>query len=361
MSYSLGLDASVNGYTFDYVNCFEKPLGIILANDEQHLQSWLWIYLKMLQCYRLESSVGSDVFYTIDFNSALLRILGQKLGYVMEHQKVQPDQLNDIVKKHIHSGHPALVPGNLRELPNSSYYGSGDWKHIFLIHGYDDERQLYTVTDTDHQPTGPVLHYKERQMAYELVDELFRSAGEHLHTSWVWSIHQPEDYVPPDEKELLLEALHWLIHRRSSQPYTELEYIERINCGKNAADACSEYISDEAGGVSEADDPVSKVDFMFLRSVKYKELLYRELHTVLKRCELSHESLEQLEQRRTQLCRLWSAIANQALVSHYLQQAVRLTEEMNTVLKEEEEMIQLLIHIEQEVRKVPSPQRAVQS
>jgi hypothetical protein len=347
MNYDIGLDPSVNTYTFDYINCFEKPLGLILGNDEKDLQSFLYVYLKMFQSYRLHLFDDASVFYTIGLNKALIHILGDKLGYEVEDRQTAPDQLHELIAERIEQGRAVLVPGNLRELPWSDYFGRGDWKHVFLINGYDDSHRVYTVTDTDHKPSGEHLLYSERTMSYELIETLYRSVGERLDTASVWSISLKEPAPPVSEADLLSGALNLYLKGRSSRPFRELDFLQRINEG----------IGSEAAP-EEPPDVASQVDFMFLRTVKYKELFYRELHTVLQRCGLGSYYLESLESSRSELCRSWGQIANQALVLHYLKEPVEWTEEHERVLQKENEMERLISLIHKELFPTTARQEA---
>lgn len=333
MNYNIGIDTSNNLYTFDYVNCFEKPLGIILSNVKDIYQSFFYIYLKMFQSYNICRFLDPSIFYTVDFNVALTYIIVEKLGFELIVDNVEPCYLHSIVKKHIDAGRPSLIPGNLRELPYSEHYQINDWKHLFLVNGYNEEKRVYSVVDNKQHKNANVLRYDEISFNYTLIEQLYTSANEKLNVKSVWSIYRNENKENPDTLELLKDVFSLLLNNRAKQPYKELDYIQRIN---NEVD---EGITENK---EEAVDPTTQIDFIFLRLVKYKYTFYNELLNVLKTYPINPELTEKIGSLKTEMYEKWTNITNNVLVCRYLKQKIEISEELIQVQKQEEEMERLL-------------------
>lgn len=329
----VNVDTSKNLYTYNYVNCFEKPLGLILNNYGDVLQSFFYIFLKLFQSYGIKDFEGQDIFYTVSFNNALRFILEEKLDFKIEIVEEVPDRIHRVIKKRTDEGYPALVPGNLRELPYSEYYRTGDWKHLFLISGYDEEKEIYTVIDSDHKKNDHLLEYKKAFMSFGLLERLYASAKEKFNIANIWGIDKKDGSGYPKEKELLNDVFDLFLNHRTNQPYKELEYINRINS----------EIDEKAEEKEEAlEDPTAQIDFIFLRAVKYKETFYNELTKMLKRQSIENEPVERLSLLKTNILKKWNDIANTALVQHYLKEKADLNREIAEVTGLEEEMRQFI-------------------
>lgn len=341
MNYTIGVDTSKNLYTFDFVNCFEKPLGLILSNEEEVFQSLFYIYLKMLQSYSIRGFDDPSVFYTVSFNDALVYIIGKKLGFEIMIEEAGSYNLHQIIRGHLDEGRAALVPGNLRELPYSDYYQTSDWKHLFLVNGYNEEKEVYSVIDSKHEKNVNVLRYEEFSFKYKLIEQLFTSAKEKLNVASIWSIYRKEETERLTEKELLKDVFDLLLNHKMEQPYKELDYIQRIN--KEIDEGFEE--DTEEGSL----DPTTKTDFIFLRAVKYKDTFYNELLNVLVKFPINPEYIERFKWLKTGLYMKWTDVINNTLVYRCLKQKVEKNDKLVQALKQEEEISRLLHLIRKEL------------
>ncbi|WP_171629064.1 BtrH N-terminal domain-containing protein [Paenibacillus plantarum] len=340
MNYTIGLSTSNNLYTFDYTNCFEKPLGLILSNEEEMFQSYFLTYLKMFQSYRFSSLDSHSIFYTVDFNDALSYIIKEKLGFEVVIQDEEVEDVHRVIKQLLSEGHPVMVPGNLHELNYSEHYQTNDWKHLFLINGYNEVKQAYSVIDSNHKKNITTLRYEEFTFSFPLIEQLYLSAKEKLNVSSIWSIYRLEDKDYPKDRDLLLDILEWFIDRRYKGTYKELEYIERIN--KQIID----------GIIEEELDITKQIDFIFLRAVKYKDTFYTEFLKLLDNNLVDTESVQKLHQLKKDLINKWTDIANKALIRHYLKETVTLDVEIQQVLKQEAEILRIICLIRDEVQTI---------
>lgn len=342
MNMTLGVDTSTNLYSFDSINCFEKPLGLILANEDIRFQRFFYIYLKMFQSYRFSRFGDSSVFYTVDFNGALDYILQTRLGFTLLSRTEEAGTLHQAVREHLDAGRYAMVPGNLRELSYSEYYQTGDWKHLFLINGYNDRSRTYSVIDTKHERIASVNRYEEFTFSYDLIERLYASAKEQLQTDSVWSLYRRDESADIRERELAADIFRWFLDERLEQPYKELEYIERINTAVGRV---------KAGGKKEEPDPdpTAQIDFMFLRSVKYKDTFYKELLAALVKLPVNQEHVRKLSVLKEKLYKAWSDIANFALVQHYLNEYVDLEANLAQVQELEDEAVHWIYGLRQEL------------
>lgn len=69
-----------------------------------------------------------------------------------------------------------LLPGNLRGLYYSNHYMVNDWKHLFLICGYDEQKALFIIYDNEHQYyEDDNIYYTKFYMRYSDICEVFKS------------------------------------------------------------------------------------------------------------------------------------------------------------------------------------------
>jgi len=157
----------ISKYSFEMVNCFERPQAILLENYKQDLGRFFLIYNGLAMSYFEKKYIENNGFY---FKSVEIEL---QIKLIKKH--INGDMKNlliDILNKNKY----ILLPGNLRGLYYSNHYMVNDWKHLFLICGYDEQKDLFIIYDNEHQYyEDDNIFYTKFYMRYSDICEVFKS------------------------------------------------------------------------------------------------------------------------------------------------------------------------------------------
>lgn len=341
MKKELVIDPAKNKDSFNYVNCFEKPLGLILGNCKEELQIDFFLLLKLLQGYQMESFEDESLFYTIRYNEALAYIFEEALNIEMIIEESDRAHLHQTIKKHIDQGRFALVPGNLKLYPEGEYYKEYDWKHLFLVNGYNEEEAVWYICDNTHEEGNDGSQYLQRTIDFELLESLFGAAGESFGICSVWSIDIKNKNLPYSEKELFMNVLDLYLYNRCEQPYKELEYIntvlEKIRLGECMKTDC------------EGEELLESIEFILIRTIRYKEFFYQKLICKLHLLGLEESIINKIKNVSESITAQWMGIANSILIHYHIMKEFDMEDSIIRVIAKEKEMFRLLSRVKSEL------------
>lgn len=326
----LELEPSVCTASFNYVNCFEKPVGMILGNNNANDRTYFYLFLKMLQCYKFDCFDEESTFYSVSYNEIMQYIIGDMLNQEMKTEHVSAIDLHKTVKKNIDKDRFAMVPINLKVYPDSEYYEEYDWRHVLLITGYDEEEKLYYVCDNGHEEGNDGSQYTSHSLSFDFVQELYISAVQCLGVETVWSMscHREEpDYT---DKELFNNVLDLYLYNREKQAYLELDYLEQID---------KEIHSDKPIKVLyEGEEILKSIDFTFLRTLRYKELFFECLVKTCKELGVESEDVQKVERLGKEIIALWTEMSNSLLINYHAKKEFDLTDQIVMVTSREKKL-----------------------
>lgn len=121
ISNGIAIDPSTNKYDFNYVTCFEKPLGLTLSSFGESYQRLFLLYLKLFQTYRTRT-FGKQELYLYDFRKVVKWIVENQLKLKLTIQKPENDEIYDIIQRELDQHRAVLVTVNLKELYYSRHY-----------------------------------------------------------------------------------------------------------------------------------------------------------------------------------------------------------------------------------------------
>lgn len=343
MSNSISIGTANNLHTFDYINCFEKPLGLVLELQHNKFQDLFYMYLKLLQSYNIGKFENDSVFYTMNFNNAVRWIIEDKLKLQIDVQNIQAVDIHKYIKSQLDLNRPVLVTGNLRELSYTKHYKVGDWGHLFLLNGYDNEKELYDIVDGEHKkPEGNIFEYGAFTMDYGILERLYNSMKTKYELGFAGVIYSSGKAFDVNEKELLLDCLDLFIEGRSKQPYKEVDYVDevlnRIKNGEGQDTQANNF------------DPSNQIDFVFTRGIKYKEVFFNTLISFLKRHKFDEILIESLGEKVAALIDKWSKILNISLISYHLKNCFNISDKINEAKDIEEEVTSILTQIRNKMK-----------
>lgn len=148
----INIDFFANGYSLiSGGDCFDLPVATIIGN-----------YKKKLYYYYLAIQVAKKNWQVIDqewteYANDSLMLLGFKLASFFVDTW---DDFLDIVKECIKQGHPVLVPVSYHKL----FYNleqNDKVAHLIMITGYDEDKQILLVVDSNVVDHGLNLYNKD--------------------------------------------------------------------------------------------------------------------------------------------------------------------------------------------------------
>ncbi|HFZ4216750.1 TPA: hypothetical protein ACIKIC_002108, partial [Streptococcus pneumoniae] len=136
--------------------------------------------------------------------------------------------LTEFIVKNINKYGSVFVPINLKEIYYSAYYKEQDWPHLFLINGYDKEKELFYVIDAT-QIYSDILTEQNFCITFEILERAYKS---YFHQT---ILNKEKEYIfvvttvvnELTETEIFHETFKYLFNQ-SSISSRELEIVYKI-------------------------------------------------------------------------------------------------------------------------------------
>ena len=332
------IETKGNKYSFDYLTCFEKPMGLMLSSFGKRYEQVFLLYLKLFQSYNTRI-FGKQDLYIFDFSSMIRWIVEEKLELNMGIETIEPAKIHAIIERQLDNGCPVILTVNLKDLFYSRHYMLEDWPSILLINGYDRERKLYSVLDTTiteyDEGVKEGQEYKPFVLSYEIVENLYASYKQKYGDLAFVSYVQRKDKLRLDLKAYM-DCFELFLDDHESQPYKEIDYVNEI------IQYIDKDIPVKQHGV---DEYTSQIDFVLIRALNYKEVFFRELCKIFSMLGADKAILSQLEETYQKLLKVWSKIKNKSVICYRIKSAL-------DVSKQLEEVIELEGAVKESIRKI---------
>lgn len=181
-------------YTLDKVDCFERQIANAL---EVRQTGYGNIYILINKIFE---------FYQNEMHESYSAHLKTILGVDICSEQYTFEELIKQIMLCIDSGNPVLLIGNLRKVFYSNYYKENDYSHLFLVKGYDTEKELIYLFD-NVQFSELDAKYENFKITYNLVNEF--TNNESLHS--IISIRELNDQVDYRIKKIIDEITHLFV------------------------------------------------------------------------------------------------------------------------------------------------------
>ncbi|MGV8146281.1 MAG: hypothetical protein ACLKAK_10800 [Alkaliphilus sp.] len=216
-------------YTIAEINCFEKPIAIALTKYDPFLSHLYYISLKMLQVYDVKGFCCQN-YDAFPILSSIKEVM-LRLGFSLEEAQIE-NSLSDVIMKEINNGHIVFVEGNLKELYYSKHYRTNNWNHLFLIKGYDQEREIYYINDAS-QLLSDEITYKDFILTFDIMNNMFQNNIRR--TKSIYTLRQ-QNYNQCNRFKLMAEFL---------KPFLESRIIELLNEETQLLRLEEEFLTDQ--------------------------------------------------------------------------------------------------------------------
>ena len=211
-------------YEIEEVNCLERPVAMVLNSYCPIYRNLYLFHEKMNRCYNLH--FYDDIGYKdkISMKRAQI-ILEQELGILM-HRVVERDEMHQLILEQLKKNNPVIVPGNLKEIYYSKFYNKENWKHSFLLHGYNLDNKLFFIYDS-------VQCENEKEMCkfcipQKTLKQGYESYCNNFYEDGIYFIESNEVDRNPDYRKMILNGLQLFVNNRKKQPYFEIDLIQHF-------------------------------------------------------------------------------------------------------------------------------------
>ncbi|WP_147355717.1 hypothetical protein [Cohnella faecalis] len=271
----------------------EKPLAIVSEGMKSQFSSYYYMLIKCFNLYRINKMENDrDLTHFNNLNSEVFRLLGIQL-----HFHSFDKNIDTLIREKIKLKQPVLVFGNMRELYYSNHYKKLDWIHLFLINGYDEERDIYSILDNT-QKKNESHKLDEFILTAEMMRTLAFSSKETFGTTSVLSCERVQQHSDSVYLELLILCLKEI--QDAPVENNEIVLMEFFQNG-------SEFHH----------MTVESLGFQLIRMNNFKEVLFTELINQLKRYLSDSAILTELEHLAKKLIQQWQSAINLFLVYYY--------------------------------------------
>ncbi|MCX7920477.1 MAG: BtrH N-terminal domain-containing protein [Clostridia bacterium] len=321
-------------YELDKINCYEKPVGILLDSYATNYSNVFYMFLKLFQSYYTqefickEGNADSDGFiYDVNeiFIYDIRYVIENKLGYKFI-ENLSSESVHEFIRRHIDSKTPVLVNGNLRELFYTPYYKTSDWAHLFLITGYDDEKEIYfTMDECQKRSAG----YEEFAIEFSVMEKMYKSYQNIYNSKGMYYIEIDSNNKGLKILDLLIDCINVLVCSIGKLPFKEADIISYI----------LKLISQ--GSYKEGIRFCSILN----RNINYKYVLYNELTYIVSMFIKDKEFIDRLEQQRALLIERWNHVANICTIDCFRHKSFDVRKKVSIASQSEEDMKNCLLDI----------------
>jgi len=325
-------------YLLDYVDCFEKPIAILLESYGKNQSAFYYIFNSLLKCYNYIADCRSDHFKNMSF----IDYINSRFNITIEPCNKE-GSINDIIKEQINQDNPILIIGNLRELYYSKHFKTSDWKHLLIVKGYDDEKELYKIMDAT-QKSSDVHRYEEYVIEYPVLDKMYQSYYHLENTCGIYFAKYTQKQV--NLLELLIECIDNLLDcYNSKQPYKELDYINNI----------MKIISE-----GECINP-EQTCVLIANSYKYKDVLYSELSKMVSVLTGDKTLVNKITDKKTLLIGKWKSIIIICKKACFRNKPISLSKEISDVIQCEVDMKNILLEVREALKVFSESEQCLES
>ncbi|SFR96999.1 non-ribosomal peptide synthetase [Anaeromicropila populeti] len=265
------IESKNNTYSFDYLTCYEKPMALALSVFSEFEPNLFLLYLKTIQSYHMKNFQEENIIIP-DFEDTIQWIIEEKMKKNLTIEDIECDEIFIWIEQQIEKNIPVMLTVNLKELFYSQYYKETDWPYLMLINGYDAEKKLFYVIDTTQTE---YLELKEGQVyeqfviTYEMASNMIQSYKKVMKRAYAATITNSDNNTATNtDKTFLSEFLDFYCNAREEQPFKELTFMNEI------LDKVKEGKVVKRSSIFEL---TNHVEFLFTRTLSYKEFLYKLL------------------------------------------------------------------------------------
>ena len=270
-------------FTWVELNCFYKPMAILLASYNRDYFDFLLFYVSYYSNYMADGWF-SGVFEKEESSFHLFfqfyeNILKNKFGLSIRKVDILDEkELVNQIKNEVDKGYPVLIPGDLIGLSYSEMFMDEHHMHYFAIKGYNLKRKLFYILDNMHLESGSSTIYKDFSMEFEklypMVKEYFMYYFPDIKNPHFWVVEPLVDKFALSYLDVLYDYYNQLKGLKSGKSkihYYIQEVVKEIQSHGNA-ERCRSALAD----------------------VNFKAVYYYYLYILLKKAGISRDKINKI-------------------------------------------------------------------
>lgn len=169
------------------VDCFTKPHALIIEAFVPQLYDTYLYYVALLKSYGFSHNLREGENWSFEIYSYAAKKLGFKYHF---HNCNTVEEFRQLVSSKLDNKIPLLIPGNLKALYYTWAYKKTDSLHLFLVKGYEEDLNLYSIQDNMHIVSQTVPSIVDESGAFNN----FIIQGNTLEDVWCALSNMPTSY-----------------------------------------------------------------------------------------------------------------------------------------------------------------------
>ncbi|MEE0930427.1 MAG: hypothetical protein UIM53_05460 [Acutalibacteraceae bacterium] len=213
---------NLNAYALDEVDCFQRPIAILLDNINPKYSDVFICYAKIIEFY-----YGSCSFDKL--SSTIAQVVSNKMGITFEQFKGR--KLVKFICESIDNEYPVILGIDYCKMFYSRYYLRESYPHWFIINGYDSYTELFSLLDYT-QFLDSKFQYEPFTIPYKMIKDLNKGYIKKYKTDYsCFTINA--DAINTDIKKLVVDMLEFAIENMQSGVYTIVRELDKLSAGLN--------------------------------------------------------------------------------------------------------------------------------
>jgi len=313
-----------DNYTLANVTCFEKPQAIVLGNYNPIFRNYYYLFINIFKAYNINYKNLFDEINTSDIhihNSNIVKWIAENKFNLKLHVKADSsDLINDIIEL-LNKDMIVLVAGNVRELFYSEHYKINNHRHLFIINGYDIEKEIFFIYDTQ-QLDNIHLNPEYFIMEFSTIKKVYQSFQQTYGSSYICGFENLD--IDFKEIDFIREIMNILTSNIDDNLFKEPSLLKALDINNNI-----EYSNNSP-------------DFLLTKISKYKEVIYNEIVFLLGRFYKDDANLLELTSMKDSILTALNNFINKILKKYYRKITLNYQDDLKTIIEMEKQFFKYL-------------------
>lgn len=208
------LEDNLTEYALDEVDCFQRPLGILIDSINKSVLTCFILYAKALEVY--------SIYNQREIRHSILRYVN-KFGF--EIRKADVTEYS-FVENEIENNRLVVAGIEYRDLFYSSHYKEDSYPHWVIINGYDRNKQVFSIYDytqfLDSQYT-----FKPFILEYRTMKRLNKKYKKHYGCyDSLYSINKSQ--YQKEKNNIVVNLLESILELMQNKNYSTLNILNEV-------------------------------------------------------------------------------------------------------------------------------------
>ncbi len=209
---------NLNIYALDEVDCFQRPMAILLNNINPKYSDVFICYAKIIEFY-----MGNYSF--AELSRSLTKVINDRMGIVTE-QFTGRNLIKYICEK-IDNEYPVILGIDYYKMFYSKFYLRENYPHWFIINGYDSYTESFSLLDYT-QFLDSKFQYEPFTIPYKMIKDLNKSYIKKYKTDYsCFTINT--DSINKDIKKLVIDMLTFVIENMQNGIHTIVRELNNLS------------------------------------------------------------------------------------------------------------------------------------